>query len=272
MIDFIQICYIVFAPLSVISEFVLLYSFLRLKQHKDHPEVLIFWQFLSQIILDIHWFTGIVQFKQKLSTDECLLLGSSSVYFYYLSWDYTLFLSAEILLKILNPYKTGYKKRRIWYHTFAHLSSATIFIILMISETNGNSVLDTCFVEEFSVYELLILIPALLHFPLCVGIIGYALYISHNTHYAIYLKYHIMVVMTFSFCWVPIGIVHGLFYYRFHTILPEWYVYVIANKVSVFFGAISGFLIFMVRMMQKGLLKRVIYALFSPSKLKVNPN
>ena len=236
MINLTQLCYMFLAPLSVTSEFILIFGFWKLKQFKDHPEVMIFWQCLSQIILDVHWFTGIETIKSTFTDEECLFLGAFSVYFYYLSWDYSLLLSIEILLKILNPHKTGYKARRFWYHAIAHLTSMSIFISLMVSKTNGNSIMKTCFVQENSVYELLILLPALIHFPLCAGIIGYTLYISHNTYFAPYLKYHMLVVATYAASWVPIALVHGLSYSYFEVTVPIWFIYVCHYLDCCLFG------------------------------------
>lgn len=226
MLNLTQLCYMVFAPLSVSCEFVLIYGFWKLRQFKDHPEVMIFWQCISQIILDIHWFTGIEYIKGSLSDEACLFLGAFSVYFYYLSWDYSLLLSIEILLKIMNPHKTGYKRRRFWYHAISHITSMVVFVVIMVSQTNGNSILATCFVQRHSAYELVILAPALLHFPLCALIIGYTLYISNGTYFAPYLKYHMLVVAAFSASWVPIALAHGLCYDYFEITVPVWFIYV----------------------------------------------
>ena len=98
----------------------------------------------------------------------------------------------------------------------------------MTSQTNGNSIMTTCFVQEKSVYELVILIPALIHFPLCMSIISYTIYISFNTYFATYLNYHMLVVGAFSICWVPIALVHGLSYHKFNVTVPLWFIYVIA--------------------------------------------
>jgi hypothetical protein len=222
----IQLSYTIFAPLSFISECILLYAFIRLKQLKDHPEIMIFWQCISQIILDVHWFTGIDSVKSSLSDFSCKFLGAFFVYFYYLSWDYTLWLSLEIYLKIVNPHKTGYKKRMIWYHSLSHLSSAIIFTMIMITNTNGNSILTTCFVEGHTILEFIVLFPVLFHFPMSIGIILYAIYISYGTFYVNYLKYHMLVVVAFSISWVPGGLAHGLNYRDFHITIPLPAIYV----------------------------------------------
>lgn len=221
-----QICYIFLAPLSVICEAVLVYGFLRLKMCKDHPEVLIFWQCVAQIILDIHWFTGVETLHNTMSKDECLFLGAFSLYFYYLSWNYILILAIEILLKILCPLKSGHCKRMIYYHLLAHLSSFSIFLSVMLSGTNGQSVMKTCFVEHGSICELFVFFPVIFHFPLCTGIVLYCIYISFGTFIAAYLKYQMMVIAAFSVAWVPIGIIHGLNYKPFGINVPLWAVYV----------------------------------------------
>lgn len=224
MDEVIQISYLFLAPLSVTSEILLIYTFWRLSQFKDHPEIMIFWQCLSQIILDIHWVTGVKSIKSSLSPFQCCLLGAVCIYFYYLSWAYNLFLSIEILLKISQPHETHYKRRLLYYHIISHLSSLIIFLIIITSKTNGDSLMSTCFIEKHSQYESIILIPALFHFPLCVGIVLYTIYISYNTYYAIYLKYHMLVVLTFSITWVPVGLAHGIVSLNPETIIPLWFI------------------------------------------------
>ena len=223
-----EICYTALTPLSVISEVILLYGFVRLKTLREHPEVLIFWECIAQLIMDVHWFTGIERFKVRLSDTECQVLGAFSYYFYLLSWDYNLFLSIEILLKVLNPHLVGYKVRRIWYHLIAHSSSFIMFTLLVIAENNnGDSIMRTCFVQNKSIYELFVFIPAVIHFPLCIGITMYTCWISYNTFYLTYLKYHMLVVFTFAMCWLPAGIVHGINYKGFEIVIPEWFLLVI---------------------------------------------
>lgn len=222
MINLTQLCYSTLGPISVVSECILLYGLLRLRQIREHPEIMIFWQCVSQLILDLHWFTGIEIFKAVLTDFECQFLGSVSMYFYFLSWNYTVLLSIEILMKILYPHETRYIKRRIWYHSVSHFTSLAVFIILMIGDNNGSSIMKTCFVENRSVYELVVILPIFIHFPLCIGITTYTICISYNTFYAQYLKYHMLVVFAFALCWVPISIVHGINYSGFHTTIPLW--------------------------------------------------
>lgn len=226
MFNLTSLCYEILAPISVVSELLLFYGFIRIKHLRKHPEIMIFWQCCSQIILDIHWFTGIELFKAQLSDKMCQLLGAFCMYFYYLSWDYNLFLSIEIFLKILNPHNTGYKKRRIWYQAISHLTSLIVFIILMTGQNNGSSIMKTCFVQNKSVYELVVLFPALLHFPLCIGITSYTIWISYNTFYVSYLNYQMLVVVAFALGWVPVAVVHGINYKGFDVEIPFWFLLV----------------------------------------------
>lgn len=264
-----QICYMFLAPVSVISELLLIFAFWKLRYFKKHPEIMIFWQSVSQIILDLHWVTGLKTIKSYITDDKCLLIGAFSVYFYYLSWDYILFLSIEILLKILKPHKTEYKKRRIWYHSLAHLSSLSVFIVLATSNTNGTSYIKTCFIQKRTIYELIIIIPAFFHFPLSIGIILYTLIITHNTYVLPYLKYHMLVVVTFSLTWVPIAIVHSFIYFGLTEDIQEDFLYVNFKQVSILLGASSGFFVFLSRIQQKGVLKKIFAAIFKKNPLKV---
>lgn len=225
MVDLTMISYTALAPLSVICEATLLYGFIRLRQIKEHPEILIFWQCLSQLIMDIHWFTGIDSVRSHMSNFSCCFLGAFCIYFYFLSWDYTTLLSIEIFIKIQNPHETNYKKRRMWYHYVSHLTSLGVFLGLILGgNNNGKSIMSTCFVEARSIYELVVMIPAFIHFPICAIMTGYTWYNSYGTFYLNYLKYHMLVIVAFSIGWVPIAIVHGLNYSGFDIIVPEWFV------------------------------------------------
>ena len=227
MLNITSICYGILAPISVVSELILIYAFLRIKHMRRHPEIMIFWQCCSQLILDIHWFTGISPFKSHLTASTCQFLGSFCIYFLYVSWNYNLLLSIEILLKILNPHTTGYHTRRVWYQIVSHLTSLVVFIVLMSGDNNGNSIMETCFVQDRSVYELVVVLPAIVHFPLCIGIICYTIWISYGTFYVNYLKYHMLVVIAFSIGWVPVSLVHWASYAELYEQIPFWVVLVV---------------------------------------------
>ena len=102
--------YTVIAPVSVLSQSALIYGFLRVKQMKKHPEILIIFQCISQIILDLHWLTGIPDVHSSLAPSSgCQIIGAFFVYCYFICWDYILFLSLEIFIKIRDPANCNYK-------------------------------------------------------------------------------------------------------------------------------------------------------------------
>jgi hypothetical protein len=94
--------------------------------------------------------------------------------------------------------------------------------VVIGQDNDGESIMKTCFSQESKTYELAIMAPALLHFPICVVITGYSWYISYGTFYRSCLKYHMLVVAAFIVGWVPIAIVHGLSYENFDIHPPEW--------------------------------------------------
>ena len=209
------------APLSVICELLMLYSFLRLKQLKRHPETLVFWVCCAQLILDLHWFTGIPSIRNSLKDYQCQFLGSLCIYFYILSWNYNLLLSFEILIKIRYPHQTNYKSRQIWYHVISNLISLAAFLVLMTGDNNGGSLSGTCYVQSKSQYEIISALPLFFQFPLCICFTAYTIWISYSTFYAQYLNSHMLVVVVFGISWIPGSVMHVLD--AFHVDIPVWY-------------------------------------------------
>ena len=212
------ISYEIFAPISAICQIILVYGYLKVKKMQKHPEIMIFWQCLSQIILDAHWLTGIPELHDDLTGKGCQILGAFFVYFYYLSWNYVLFLSVELIKKIKDPLKCNYKRRLMVYHILSHSSSLTVFICLIaVDNNNGQSLIHTCFVEKNSPYELIIMLPVIIHLPICLYICAWTIWYSLKNNHAALLRPHVNVVLAFSISWVPIGLAHGLSYPGFHT-------------------------------------------------------
>ena len=216
--------YIILAPLSLISQIILIYGYIRVKKMREYPEILVFWQCIAQSILDVHWITGFTDLHRYLSGLPCQLIGAFCVYCYFINWDYILCLSLEVLIKLKNPFNSNYKTRLLIYHLSSHLSSFVIFIILSsVSNNSGKSLMNTCFVEEQSGYELVVFIPVFIHAPVCIFTCLYAVWASWGSKHGTYARYHIYVVTVFSISWLPLGIAHGLEYERFHVTQPEWF-------------------------------------------------
>ena len=210
------LCYGIMAPISLVSQLILIYGYLRIRKMRKHPEIMIFWQCISQSVTDLHWITGYSELHNSLSPYGCKVLGAFFAYCYFLSWDYILFLSIEILIKLKDPLNCNYTTRILFYHLFSHISSLIIFIVLSaVSNNNGSSVINTCFVQQRSVYELLILVPALIHFPICLFVCCYTLWMSRYIKHSNYAAYHVYIVAAFCISWLPGSLAHGLQYRGF---------------------------------------------------------
>lgn len=211
------VSFAILAPISVLSQIILIYGHARIKKMRKHPDVMILWQCISQIILDIHWITGISQLHKDLTPAGCQTLGAFFVYFYFMSWDSILFLSLEILIKITDPFNCNYKKRMLIYHIVSQISGLAIFILLVsVDNNNGNSLIQTCFVQDKSAYNIIIGVPIILHFPICLYVCCYTIWIFKRSRYAKNLLHHVYVVIAFSIGWVPNAFLHGMNYKSFH--------------------------------------------------------
>ena len=46
--------YGILAPISMISQLILIYGYLKIKKMRKHPEMMIFWQCITQSLMDLH--------------------------------------------------------------------------------------------------------------------------------------------------------------------------------------------------------------------------
>lgn len=247
--------YTIGSSISILSQLVLIYGFFRVKVMKKHPELLVVWQCISQIILDSHWLTAISDINEFVS-DWCQSIGAVFVYFYYISWDYILFLSLEILIKLRNPLNCNYSKRLQIYHMIAHLISLGIFSALVsVNNNDGKSVVGTCFVQKGSIYELIVFFPVLFHVPVCLGIAIYTFWVGRKNRTALQFKHHNLVVFVFTICWGTGALDHGLSYHNVYIDSMQF------DLLVVILGAPAGFYLFLARMTQKGLFTKIFRSL-----------
>ena len=206
----------ILAPISLLSQLLLIYGYSRIKKMRRYPEIMVLWQCISQSAMDLHWMTGLVRLHEYLPSLGCQLLGAFFVYFYFINWDYILFLSIEILIKVKHPFNCNQKNRAAIYHLSSHLSSLAIFILLSsVTNNDGNSIMGTCFVQQKSIYDLVIFIPIIIHYPICIYACCNTVWISRSMKHANYAKHHIYVVVVFSLSWVTASLAHGLSYQGF---------------------------------------------------------
>lgn len=258
--ELIILLYSIGSSISILSQCFLIYGYFSVNIMKRHPEALIIWQCISQIILDAHWYTGIGSIYDLIS-DYCQSIGAVFAYFYYLSWNYILYLSIEILIKIKDPLNCNYSKRLQMYHMIAHLISLSVFgVLVAVPNNDGRSIVSTCLVQRGSVYELFIFFPVIFHVPICFGIGIYTLWYVKKQKKSFQLRYHNLVVLAFSLCWGVGALDHGLSY---HNVYIDTYVF---DTIVVILGAPGGFIVFLARMSQKGLFMKILRTILRKKK------
>lgn len=260
--ELIILLYSIGSSISILSTCFIIYGYFSVKLMKRHPEVLMAWQCISQIIYDAHWYTGISSFYNLIS-DYCQVLGAVFLYFYYLSWNYILYLSIEILVKIKDPLNCNYSKRLQMYHMIAHLISLSVFCWLVaVQNNNGRSFFNTCLVQDGSIYELLIFFPVIFHVPICLGIGIYTLWYVRLQKKGFQLRHHNIVVLVFIICWGANALDHGLHW-------QSIYIHdIVFDTIVAILGAPAGFLVFLARMSQKGLFMKILRTFSKRKKLE----
>lgn len=82
--------------------------------------MLVFWQILSELIINIHWIYAAYQYNvqgEVVVDTFCTIFGAVVFYSWFIGWNYLMYLSIEILVRIRNPLDVSYEKRALMYHT-----------------------------------------------------------------------------------------------------------------------------------------------------------
>ena len=74
------------------------------------------------------------------------------------------------------------------------------------------------------------------------------------------------IVIAFSISWLPISLVHGLNYKGFHLHQMESFKNVKDTQAAVLLGGPSGLFVFIARMTQTGVFKKIIFSMFCIKK------
>ena len=203
----------ILSPISLLSQLILIYGYVRIKKLRQHPDMMTFWHCVSESVLDLSW---IVSISSIIPSPSCQYIGALCVFFYFLNWDYILFLSLEILIKVTDPLNLNFKRRVMIYHIVSILTSLVIAIALSsVNNNNGKSGFQTCFVERGSPYEIIILVPTLFHLPVCMCTCCYIVWASSKIRHSTYARHHIYVVSAFFLTKIPASVVDGLHYKEF---------------------------------------------------------
>ena len=141
-----------------------------------------------------------------------------------MSWNYILAISFEIYYRMRNPYTVNFGGRSRLYHIFSQVTGWTVGIILISSpHNNGSSMMQTCFVENHSKFELFVLFPICVHVPIIVFL---SVHCGMNIRGVPHLKFlwvHIRVCLVFFLSWAPSLVSQGLTYSKFYLNVPEWF-------------------------------------------------
>lgn len=143
----------IFGICSLFLGLIVLLGYMFLSGLRKPPGMLILWQTILQIFLDIEW--GIVGFykiglNHNISTTSCWALGMITIYCFFVGWNYIICLILELIVKLKDPMNGNYKKRSPLYHIFSHLFGAAFTIYATARQQSGESLIATCFLKEHS--------------------------------------------------------------------------------------------------------------------------
>ena len=143
----------IFGIISLFLGIIVLISYIFISGLRKPPGMLILWQTILQIFLDIEW--GIVGFYKvglegEISRFSCWVLGIITIYCFFVGWNYNLCLITELIIKLRDPMNGNYKKRAPIYHSFSHLFGLGYTIYAAVKEEAGSSLITTCFIRENS--------------------------------------------------------------------------------------------------------------------------
>ena len=143
----------IFGTISLGLGLVVLFGYIFLSGLRKPPGMLIFWQTVLQILMDIEWgVVGFYKFSlgEGISETACWVLGIFTIYSYFVGWNYILCLIIEMIIKLKDPMNGNYKKRSPLYHAFSHLLGLSFSIFAGARADAGESLILTCFLREQS--------------------------------------------------------------------------------------------------------------------------
>jgi len=225
-------------------------------------------QCLTQCVLDLHWPLSIQTINKSINGIPCILLGASSCYFYFVTWNYTLGLSLEILLTIRNPFRAKSKLRNALYHSLCIGIPIPVLIVLLVdprSDFNHDYYRHRdCYLDVS--YDLAVGIWSLIavHIPISLGMIVYSACKVWKGSASRPVIYHSLVVVAFMISWTPISIVEGVVYFRTAE-LPNWLFYIV--RIIAFS---SGFNTFCARLIEPSMRRQLLKSICICKKRRAN--
>ena len=142
------ISYCGIAPLSVISEVVLLYFYATQPHLRASPGDLVLWQMLSQLVLDIGWLYSGYRYVSNgymIDNPACHSVAVASIYAIVVVSCSNVVLAIEILVKLSRPFNEGQHKRKIVYMLGIHSIACAVALVASSLDAVGVTSSNKCF-------------------------------------------------------------------------------------------------------------------------------
>lgn len=276
---FIEIC----VCLSAFSELLLIYGFISVPEIRKYPGKFILAQSIFQFFLDLHWLSSLNNLGFLHNEQTCKVIGALCIAFEIQAWLCNLYICLEVVQKLKNPKSLKRKRFKIYVVVSVVFFVFTV-LTLSLGSQSGLSDIKTCSIQYRSYYNVFQIFTLLFFVPTCMSLALWCLNKGKTDRLLTKtLRYHIYVVITFTFSLLP-SMINGALSFPFSesNLKVPVFLEVTNNQISVTLGSLSGFFTFIARMWQKGLTKLYFKALccfitnktrdsFKVSLLDLNP-
>jgi len=254
-----QLSYYFLAPVSVLAGLVLLVLFALVRELRLQRGWLVLWQCLAQSLLDLHWLSTYHFFSHSQHSVLCQVVGTVSLYSLLLAYNYTAALSYVIIAYLRRPLRSV--ESSIWgLHAVCHGLAAAGALATLGAGNIGTSIMTTCFIASRTPGEVIMMIPLVVHTPMCLLACGYALR-KYRKQYALrqFIWKHMLVVLVFASMWTLPLLLHFLNEGRIQQgehidVLMD----VSATQLALICGSTSGLMTTIVRLLEPGLIPVIL--------------
>ncbi len=254
-----QLSYYVLAPMSLLSGLLLLVLFILVQELRLQRGWLVLWQCFAQSLLDLHWMSTSHFFSHSKNKALCQVIGTVSVYSLLLAYNYTAALSYVIVAYLRRPLRSV--ESSIWsLHASCHALAAAAALAAMGTENIGTSIMTTCFIASRTPGEVIMMVPLVVHTPVCLLACAYALR-KYRRQYALrqFIWKHVLVVLVFASMWTLPSLLHFL---NEGSIDQDGHVGVLmdvsTSQLALICGSTSGLVTTVVRLLEPGLMPIIL--------------
>lgn len=250
-----QLSYYLLAPISLLSGLILLVLFALVREMRLQRGWLVLWLSFAQSLLDLHWLSTSHFFSHSQYSVLCKVIGTVGLYSLLLAYNYTAALSYVIIVYLRRPLRS--EESSSWgLHAACHGLAAAGALATLGTDGIGTSIMTTCFIASRSSAEVVMMIPLVIHTPICLLACGYALR-KFRRRYALrqFIWKHVLVVLVFSSMWTLPSLLHFLNEGR---ISQDKHVGMLMDvsttQLALICGSTSGLMTTIVRLLEPGLI------------------